>query len=106
MIQRLSGLGLAAALGSDVASAATRSEATAARVALEATTTALAASTVSTATGTAPTSTKVSVSTVSVRTRTALLDNDLLRSDLVGIGSNGGGVSSRVGELNKGTVLR
>ena len=101
----LGGLGLVTTFGANITTAATRSEPTAAFT-LEAST-ALATGTVSTTTtSTTTTVAKASVSTVGIAARTAFLHRDLLGTDLVRVGSNGGSIASRIHKFDKSTVLK
>lgn len=98
-------MGLAAApLGSNVATTATGSETTTA-VTLETTATPLAAGTVVTATGGTTTTLGKAIAAVGVAAGTALLDNDLLAANFVGVSGNGSSVASGLVEFNKGAVL-
>jgi hypothetical protein len=101
----LSSLSLATALGGNVAAAtaATGSETTTA-VALEATT-ALAAGTVTTTTAGATTS-REAVAAEGVATGAALLNEDLLAANLVGVGGNGSSIARGLLELNESAVLQ
>jgi hypothetical protein len=100
----LSSLSLATALGGNVAAAtaATGSE-TSTAVALEATT-ALAAGTVTTTTAGA-TASGEAVTAEGVATGAALLNEDLLAANLVGVGGNSSSVARGLLELNESAVL-
>lgn len=98
----LSSLSLATAFGSHIATTA-RSEAST-TVTLETTAT-LATSTVSTTAARTTTAGAVAVATVGVATRPALLDDDLLTTHLMRIGSDSGSVARGLSKLNKSTVL-
>lgn len=101
----LSGLGLVATLGANVASASAGSK-TATSVTLEAST-ALAACTVSTtAAGTTTTARSVGISVVSIGARSTLLHRDLFGSNLVGVSANGSSITSRLRKLDEGAVLK
>lgn len=99
----LGSLGLAAALvGGHVATTTTGSKATTA-LTLETTAT-LAASAVTTATST--TTAGEAIATKGIATRTALLNDDLLAANLVGVGSDGSSVGGRLSKLNESAVLK
>lgn len=99
----LSCLGLAAAALGDIATTATGSK-TSTAVTLEATTALAAGAVTAAAAGTTATS-PVAVATVRVAAGAALLKQDLLAADLVGVGGNGGSVARRLVVLNEGAVL-
>lgn len=92
----------AALVGSHVATTTTGSKATAA-LTLESTAT-LAASAVTTATST--TTAGEAIAAKGVATRTALLNDDLLAANLVGVGSHSGSVGRRLSKLNESAVLK
>lgn len=99
-IESLRSLALAAVFGREPSTAA-GGEATATRITLETAATALAAGAAITATAT---TTAVAIAKAT-GTDAALLNIDLLRANLVWIGSNGSVVSRLVGEVDKCAVL-
>jgi hypothetical protein len=98
----LSSRGAVAGLGSRISTATTAGREATTAITLETATT-LATTTAITAT--AATTSRVTVAE-GVGAGTALLEDDLLGANLVGVGSNGGSVASRLSELNKGSVLK
>jgi hypothetical protein len=97
-------LGLGATFGSNVATAATGSEA-ATTLALEATTTLATSTITATTTGTTTAASGETIAAVGVATGAALLNENLLATDLVGVGGNGGRIAGGLVEFNKGAVL-
>lgn len=102
-MEGLSSLSLAAALGSHIATTA-RSEASTA-VTLEASAT-LATSTVATTAAGTTTAGTVAVAAVGVAAGAALLNDNLLATDQVRVGSDSSSVTGRLGKFNECTVLR
>lgn len=101
--EALSRLSLATALSSHVATTTGGKASTA--VTLEAST-ALATSAVTTATARTTAASAVAIATVGVATGTALLDEDLLATHLVRIGSDSSSIPGGLGEFNKSAVLK
>lgn len=104
----LGGLSLATALWSHIptTTTATGSETSSTRLLLESTTPALAGgAVVYTTTVATSAGSKAGASSVCGGSWTALLDGDLLTSNLVGVGCHSSVVASDIREFNKGTVL-
>jgi hypothetical protein len=100
--ESLSSRGTGAGLGSRISTATTAGREATTAITLETSTT-LATTTAITAT--AATTSRVTIAE-GVGAGTALLKDDLLSANLVGVGSNSGSVAGRLGELNEGSVLK